>query len=466
MPFNQAQLVEETLVQPRGVTQQFEAIKLCTLDLRRPTLTERVAVLFTFPRHSSAAPWQRSLQDLLEKYPVCCGRLQFDGDVGYIACNSAGIPFYEAVRAKAVNAHDAALPSTATACTQVIDAEQMLIGQEALLKVQVTHCGDDQTMLGITMAQVLSDFTGLVDLLKDWMKLHQQQLSQGLPMPVFDRQVVQPVQKINKRRANSSFFQLLGLFGAYISVMSQFLWQGAFSAHSPTVLVIPSSTLQDFKDRINSLPLSGPHRLSSNDLLCSILWHVSCLVRDRTDSSGTFYLAFDLRQMHVPDAYFGNAHSMLSVLDPDRAPIDTKSGSKEETEISVVLTARLVRRAVVDARNVGKSAQEVSQQLKSPSSSWLSRTATQLDRVISHDASLASWQELYRLISALDFGAGMPIGLATAKQGSDTQPWTSWWGQNPLTGKAYLHVSVPPRAQKSFKTCHLWDMLLPGAYFV
>ena len=55
------------------------------------------------------------------------------------------------------------------------------------------------------------------------------------------------VQKINKRRANSSFFQLLGLFGAYISVMSQFLWQGAFSAYSPTVLVIPSSTLQDFK---------------------------------------------------------------------------------------------------------------------------------------------------------------------------------------------------------------------------
>ncbi len=67
-------------------------------------------------------------------------------------------------------------------------------------------------------------------------------------------------------------------------------------------------------------------------------------------------------------------------------------------------------------RNEGKSAQEVSQQLNSHSSSWLTRTATQLDRVINHDASLASWQELYRLVSALDFGAGMPIGLATARQ--------------------------------------------------
>jgi len=87
-------------------------------------LTERVAVLFTFPKHSPAAPWQRSLQDLLEvslhksmdagaalacfltwpfgillivvvgytlqKYPVCCGRLAFAGKDGYIACNSAG----------------------------------------------------------------------------------------------------------------------------------------------------------------------------------------------------------------------------------------------------------------------------------------------------------------------------------------------------------------------------------------
>ncbi|DBA89450.1 TPA: hypothetical protein ACH3X1_004081 [Trebouxia sp. C0004] len=414
MPFNHAQLTEDTLVQPRGVTKKVEAVKLCTLDLKRPTLTERVAVLFTFPRHLSTAPWQRSLSDLLEKYPVCCGRLQFDGKDGYIACNSAGIPFYEAVRADAVSAHDAALPATAIAFTQVIDAEQMLTGQEALLKVQVTHCGDNQTMLGITIAQVLSDLTGLVDLLKDWMKLHQQQLSQGLPE--FDRQVVQPGQKIDKRHPSSSILQLLGLFGAYIIVMFQFLWQGAFSAYPPTVLVIPSPTLQDFKDRINSLPLSGPYRLSSNDLLCSILWHVSCLVRDRTGSSGTFYLPFDLRQMHVPDAYFGNAHSMLSVLDPDRAPIDTTSVSKEETEVSVVLTARLVRRAVVDARNEGKSAQEVSQQLKSPSSTWLSRTATLSDRVINHDASLASWQELYRLVSTLDFGAGMPIGLATVRQ--------------------------------------------------
>lgn len=44
-----------------------------------------------------------------------------------------------------------------------------------------------------------------------------------------------------------------------------------------------------------------------------MLWHASCLVRDRTDTAGIFHLSFDLRQMHAPDAYFGNAHCLLSV---------------------------------------------------------------------------------------------------------------------------------------------------------
>ena len=49
-------------------------------------------------------------------------------------------------------------------------------------------------------------------------------------------------------------------------------------------------------------------------------------------------------------------------------------------------------------------------------------------------------------------------------QNRQVQAWTAWWGQNPLTGRAYLHINVPPRAQKAFKSCHLWQML-PEAYF-
>lgn len=39
----------------------------------------------------------------------------------------------------------------------------------------------------------------------------------------------------------------MGLFGAYLSEMCQLLWQGAFYTYAPTVLVIPSFALQEFK---------------------------------------------------------------------------------------------------------------------------------------------------------------------------------------------------------------------------
>lgn len=127
--------------------------------------------------------------------------------------------------------------------SQAIDMEQVLLGNAPLLKVQVTYCSDDQTLLGITVARVLTgmhackmqiqlqisqvinqaatvdtkldvclpccnhftkpvsccndkngsnaDLTGLVGMLKDWTTFHQS-LS-GQPKPVFDRQTVQPV---------------------------------------------------------------------------------------------------------------------------------------------------------------------------------------------------------------------------------------------------------------------------------
>ncbi len=68
------------------------------------------------------------------------------------------------------------------------------------------------------------------------------------------------------------------------------------------------------QDRLNNTTMAGPHDMSSNDLLCSILWHVTCMVRHRSDcDTGTFYLPLDLRQMHAPDAYFGNAQCVQNV---------------------------------------------------------------------------------------------------------------------------------------------------------
>ena len=67
-------------------------------------------------------------------------------------------------------------------------------------------------------------------------------------------------------------------------------------------------------------------------------------------------------------------------------------------------------------RNEGKSAQEVSQQLKEPGKSWLDRTTCSLGQTIHHDATLESWQEFYRAVPALDWGGGPPVAVAALKQ--------------------------------------------------
>lgn len=60
-------------------------------------------------------------------------------------------------------------------------------------------------------------------------------------------------------------------------------------------------------------------------------------------------------------------------------------------------------------------AQEVSQQLKEPGN-WLDRTTRSLGQIVHHDATLESWQELYRAVPALDWGGGPPVAVAASKQ--------------------------------------------------
>ena len=79
--------------------------------------------------------------------------------------------------------------------------------------------------------------------------------------------------------------------------------------------------------------MAGPHDMSSNDLLCSILWHVVCLVRHRSESeSGMFYLPLDLRQMHAPDAYFGNAQCVLKVQGESSGMVECAAAARPKRD--------------------------------------------------------------------------------------------------------------------------------------
>ena len=64
-------------------------------------------------------------------------------------------------------------------------------------------------------------------------------------------------------------------------------------------------------------------------------------------------------------------------------------------------------------RESKKSAQQILRQLDQLTLPLLESINTNLQRGITYDASLSSWQELYRLVSCLDFGTGLATGCAT-----------------------------------------------------
>ena len=64
-------------------------------------------------------------------------------------------------------------------------------------------------------------------------------------------------------------------------------------------------------------------------------------------------------------------------------------------------------------RESKKSAQQILHQLEQLSLPLLEGLDSQLCKAITYDASLSSWQELYRLVSFLDFGTGLATGCAT-----------------------------------------------------
>ncbi|KAL3158418.1 hypothetical protein ABBQ38_010653 [Trebouxia sp. C0009 RCD-2024] len=464
-------LVQRSFVQPANRTfSEPDRIKLCNFDMKSPTLNERIAVVFAFPGHLAADALVLSLRSLLDRYPACCGRLSIGKGEGFLVCNSAGVPVWEMCQEDAADTTGAAFARLASPFTQDINPRLLQQGAEALMKIQITHCGEDQTLLGVTMAHVLADVGGLINFLKDWMSLHMQR-GTAAPQPLFARNHVYPVKQLSRQQSSISqqvvtVLHFCTTLFVYLGLIFELLLQGGFSQHAPTILLIPLATLQGLKDRLNHSTMAGPYDMSSNDLLCSILWHVTCMVRQRSESdTGKFYVPLDLRQMHAPDAYFGNAHCVQSITDPDRQRI-TKRTCREEEVTSVALTARVIKQAVVEARESKKSAQLILYQLEQLSLPLLGSVNSSLQMAVTYDGALSSWQELYRLVSCLDFGTGLATGCATLQSDRDLQPWAGWWGQNPLTGEAYLHVNVPPGKQAAFKSCHLWNALLPGAEFL
>ena len=62
------------------------------------------------------------------------------------------------------------------------------------------------------------------------------------------------------------------------------------------------------------------------------------------------------------------------------------------------------------------SAQQASQQLGHASQPLVRRMQRKLGLMATYDASLSSWQDLYRCVSWLDFGSGLATGITALQR--------------------------------------------------
>ncbi|KAK9811402.1 hypothetical protein WJX72_003316 [[Myrmecia] bisecta] len=482
-------------------------VKLLHFEYTPPIVTERLALLFILPGRIAAPALEASLGNLLQLYPTAAGRLQREGDGVCIFCSGAGVP---------VTVLEAPEVDWDAVQQQDINIAAMRRGRDALMKVQITHCGTSHTLLGVTVAHVLADVAGIVLMLTSWVRLHR---GETVKAPCFSRdifrpptpdkakscianEVPQPSPRLHcpsldmKRqiyRPKRSVAQLGATARGFLTFGLQLCTQGALCRMETVVLHIPPTSLARLKAQINALQPAGSEPLSANDVLTSLLRHAVRQVRGLPydqDTLGSRWvgLLFNMRQVHVPADYFGNGSIVLYVPGQPkataRAPHSATLSNKhccvshssylqhgtidhaEEVLRAVASTACDIRQAVVAARRPEVLAQMAGLLLSHGSASRTTRLRSRLMEVATYDAHLASWDDLYRAVGQLDFGMGAATHLLCQKLADDIEPWTGWWGRHAQSGDAYLHVMVPPVKVRAFRRCPVWKSMLPGAQFL
>ena len=97
-------------------------------------------------------------------------------------------------------------------------------------------------------------------------------------------------------------------------------------------------------------------------------------------------------------------------------------------ESATAYTYKWVWPALDVCRESKRSAQQILNQLEQLSLPLLESINSKLQAAVTYDAALSSWQELYRLVSCLDFGSGLATGCATLQLVSHSALWKSQTG--------------------------------------
>eukprot|EP00884_Botryococcus_braunii_P010602 jgi/Botrbrau1/19543/Bobra.0035s0035.1 len=284
-------------------------------------------------------------------------------------------------------------------------------------------------------------------------------------------------------------------------------WRGPGMPVTTPILYVPQSDLSFLKERL--MKASG-RRLSTNDALCALMWHVCCDLRgrpppgSRAPEQGYMVAIVDLRGRHLPESYCGAGYLPCNIPGGANTPLqrlqrrgrtppevlraaaevdhyccklynekesptssmsqNSEDGSEEEdAESRLAATAVRIRLAIglmSDAAVVGRLANRLvsAQKDASPAATVLCTARGCVDA----DMLSSSWTKFPFLEMDLGNGkADASYGLAVSRK---PYIWNNFMAPD---GGMYIAMHVATLKEERFLKDHpWWPSFLPGARFM
>lgn len=256
----------------------------------------------------NVARLKSSLSEILRQMPIFAGRMKSSEHGLYIDCNDAGIPFTVIDAVGSMPDYGLHRPLEADRRRYVDRPPLRIVDRDRpLCLIRVTRFSDGGGVIGLTWAHSLVDGTAHTHFVSRWAR--QGRGEPSLPPPDLDRnRLLKMCWGAGEQPSDVSTLVELSPLSRLI-VTARISWGRIAASHY--LFRIPPPQLDLVRRLRNSTNdyFLGEYRITTNDILCAILWRRIAQIRKPTRRS-SLALLHNLRGMaglELSDDYLGNA---------------------------------------------------------------------------------------------------------------------------------------------------------------
>ncbi|KAK9816612.1 hypothetical protein WJX72_002740 [[Myrmecia] bisecta] len=449
--------------------------------------------------------------------PLMAGRLKTVDQKLVLELNNAGVPISEVKLTAATtdfgpqsSVRSNVAPDDLPVYLEAIDCKKVLAGTEPLAKFRVCHLRDGGSIFSVTFNHALCDGAAMVNMgivLRELLNhpdtscemhmpwdrtlLSQHNVKPGT-LPGFSTQEEAALYELQQRSTNHLFLpwkrlaslKILGrVIGQHLKDKRMFPGKNM----SQESVHIPAADISTLKAQLQALLPKGSVLLSTNDVICALIWHVTCGVRnrplpgERARRHGRITMPLDLRDAYLPKDYFGNGYTSYSIPGGNQSLTEPNRGAQQDpvaqfcTEsldlsscpglntqvVELAATAARLRTGLVVARNPAVIAEQLATKSRLMELPWKTQLQHLAAMLADTDLIATSWTRFP--FGELDLDAsGKPFAVSLS-----ATPLAAWRFAIVAApqGGFDINCSIPAAASGKMKAHPLWALAVPNHRF-